>query len=73
MIGGRGATTGTPTTAIVAVDVARKQVRDAGHLKTARSDLAAATLGAHIIVVGGHRPPPAPSRPSRDSRRLHGH
>ena len=53
MIGGRGATTGTPTTAIVAVDVARKRVRAAGHLQTARSDLAAATVGSRIIVVGG--------------------
>ena len=54
MIGGRGATLGTPTTAIVAVDVARKR----GPRRGARCDRRAPTsppspLGAHILVAGG--------------------
>jgi YVTN family beta-propeller protein len=36
------------------VDVARKRIRPAGRLTSARSDLAAATVGNRILVAGGH-------------------
>jgi YVTN family beta-propeller protein len=56
VIGGRGASTGTPTTAIVAIDITQKRIRAAGQLKTPRSDLAAATVGTRILVAGGKGP-----------------
>lgn len=56
VIGGRGASVGTPTDAIVAIDVARRRIRAAGQLQTARSDLAAATVGTRILVAGGSGP-----------------
>jgi YVTN family beta-propeller protein len=53
VIGGRGASLGTPTTRIVSIDVPGRRIRSAGALTVARSDLAAATLGGRIVVAGG--------------------
>jgi YVTN family beta-propeller protein len=54
VIGGRTATLNTPTSRIVAIDVASREIRVAGRLRTARSDLMAATVGPRILVAGGH-------------------
>jgi len=56
VIGGRGASVGTPTDSIVAINVGRKRIRAAGQLQTPRSDLAAATVGSRILVAGGSGP-----------------
>jgi YVTN family beta-propeller protein len=53
VLGGRGATTGTPTAAIVAVDVAHRSLHLAGRLPEPLSDLAAVGLGDRILVAGG--------------------
>jgi YVTN family beta-propeller protein len=53
VIGGRGATAGTPTAKIVAVDPVRGRVRSAGRLDTPRSDLAAVAQGGGILLAGG--------------------
>ncbi len=53
VIGGRGATVGTATGRIVAIDVTTHQVRVAGSLLTPRSDLAAVSLGSSILLAGG--------------------
>jgi YVTN family beta-propeller protein len=53
VIGGRGAVSGTPTAAIVAVDAARRRVHPAGRLPQPLSDLAAVGLGDRILVAGG--------------------
>jgi YVTN family beta-propeller protein len=53
VIGGRGATLGTPTTRIVAIDVRTRRIKPFGALRSARSDLGAATAGDHILLAGG--------------------
>ena len=53
VIGGRGATVGTPTARLVAIDLASGRVRPAGRLPAPLSDAAATTLGHSILVVGG--------------------
>jgi DNA-binding beta-propeller fold protein YncE len=58
VIGGRGATPGTPTGRILAVDVdARRHVRPAGTLHTPLSDLAATSFGSRRILLAGGRGP----------------
>ena len=52
VLGGRGATTGTPTAAILAVDVARRRLRLAGRLaEPLRGDLAARSVSAIGFLV----------------------
>ena len=53
VIGGRGATLGSPTAAIFAVDLAHRRLRPAGHLAQPLSDLAAVGLGDRILLAGG--------------------
>ena len=53
VIGGRGATVGTPTARIVALDVRTRRIRLAGRLPMALSDSAAITIGDRILVAGG--------------------
>ena len=53
IVGGRGASVGTPTDRIVAVNVRTGTVRIAGRLPVPTSDAPAATLGDHIVVFGG--------------------
>ncbi|HEX6701313.1 MAG TPA: hypothetical protein VF101_11330 [Gaiellaceae bacterium] len=56
VIGGRGATSGTATSRVVAVDVdgRRRRVWSAGKLRTPLSDLAAtAVAGRRILLAGG--------------------
>jgi YVTN family beta-propeller protein len=53
VIGGRGATLGTPTTRITAIDVRTRRIRSFGKLRSARSDLGAAAAGEHILLAGG--------------------
>ena len=53
VIGGRGATLGTRTTRIVAIDVRTRTIKPFGSLRTARSDLGAATAGDRILLAGG--------------------
>src|SRR5207248_2379189 len=56
VVGGRGASVGSASTAVVAIDVARKRIYSAGRLATARSDLAAVAVGSRILVAGGRTP-----------------
>jgi DNA-binding beta-propeller fold protein YncE len=53
VVGGRGASVGSATTRVVAVDLGSGRIRRAGRLSTPRSDLAAVTLGTRILVAGG--------------------
>jgi YVTN family beta-propeller protein len=53
VLGGRGATVGTPTSRIVAIDLPSGRVRAGGRLPARLSDLAAATLGGRVLVAGG--------------------
>ncbi len=53
LIGGRGATSGTPTRRIVAIDSTRGTIRSAGNLPQALSDLTAVSLAGHITLAGG--------------------
>jgi YVTN family beta-propeller protein len=53
VIGGRGATFGSVTAAIVAIDPRSGRIASGGRLRTARSDLAAVTMGDHIVIAGG--------------------
>ena len=53
LIGGRGATLGTQTARITAIDVRTGRIKSFGSLRTARSDLGAATEGSHILLAGG--------------------
>jgi YVTN family beta-propeller protein len=53
LIGGRGATTGSVVDTITSIDPRTQRIRQAGTLALARSDLAAVTLGARILLVGG--------------------
>jgi YVTN family beta-propeller protein len=53
VIGGRGSATGTPKTAIVAIDIARRRTHVAGRLPEPLSDLAVVGLRDRILVVGG--------------------
>jgi DNA-binding beta-propeller fold protein YncE len=53
VIGGRGATAGTSTDRIVAVDVAKRKIVQAGVLQQPLSDLAAVGETHGILVVGG--------------------
>jgi YVTN family beta-propeller protein len=54
VIGGRGASVGTPTTRIVAIDPETRKISLAGELLQPLSDLAAVTNRAGILLVGGH-------------------
>jgi N-acetylneuraminic acid mutarotase len=56
VIGGRGATLGSATRRVVAVDVVGHRVRVAGSLRVPRSDLAAVTLDGRILLAGGRAP-----------------
>ena len=53
VIGGRGATVGSVHDSIVSVDVRTHAIRQAGTLASARSDLAAVSLGPRILLAGG--------------------
>jgi YVTN family beta-propeller protein len=53
VIGGRGAALGSVTAAIVAIDLRSGRVTNGGHLRVARSDLAAVTVGNQILIAGG--------------------
>jgi YVTN family beta-propeller protein len=53
VIGGRGATLGSVVPTIVSVDPSSRAIRSAGTLATARSDLAAVSLGPRILLAGG--------------------
>jgi YVTN family beta-propeller protein len=53
VIGGRGATLGTPTTRVEAIDVRTGRTRPFGVLRVARSDLGAVTTDNHILLAGG--------------------
>ena len=53
VIGGRGATVGSATARIVAIDARTHRIRSAGVISPARSDLAAVTLGRTILLAGG--------------------
>jgi YVTN family beta-propeller protein len=53
VIGGRGATLGTPTTRVEAIDVRTGRIRPFGVLRIARSDLGAVTTDNHILLAGG--------------------
>jgi YVTN family beta-propeller protein len=53
VLGGRGATPGAVTSAVVAVDPIRRRIRVAGRLAEPLSDLAAVSLGDRIEVLGG--------------------
>jgi hypothetical protein len=53
VIGGRGATIGTPTDRVIGLDVRTGRIRPAGRLWTPRSDLAAVSLGRRIFLAGG--------------------
>ena len=52
VIGGRGASVGTPTARIVAIDARTGRIRAAGLLRSPRSDLAAVALGDRILARG---------------------
>ena len=56
VVGGRGASVGTPTDRIVALNVRTGRVRLAGRLPVPTSDAPAATLGDRIVVFGGSTP-----------------
>ena len=53
IVGGRGAQVGTPTAAVELVDPRTGHVVSGGRLRTARSDLAAVTVGGRIELAGG--------------------
>ena len=53
IIGGHGSVLGSMSAAVIAIRPATGQVSAAGHLKLARSDLAAVTLGKQIVIAGG--------------------
>jgi DNA-binding beta-propeller fold protein YncE len=53
VIGGRGAVAGTPSSAVVSVDLSHRRLRIAGHLPRPLSDLAAVGLSDRILVAGG--------------------
>jgi YVTN family beta-propeller protein len=53
VIGGRGASLGTQTTRIVAVDVRTRRVQPFGALRAARSDLGSWAAGGRILLAGG--------------------
>jgi YVTN family beta-propeller protein len=53
VVGGRGATLGTQTARIVAVDVRTHRITPSGSLAGARSDLGAVTAGGRILLAGG--------------------
>lgn len=53
LVGGRGATTGTPTRRIVAIDPTAGTIQPAGQLPRALSDLTAVSAGARIVLAGG--------------------
>ena len=53
VVGGRGASTGTPTSRLVAIDVLWRTVRPAGSLSEPLSDATAVTIGRRILVAGG--------------------
>jgi N-acetylneuraminic acid mutarotase len=55
VIGGRGATQGTQSSAILAVDPAHGSVTRAGTLPMGLSDAGAAALGDRILLAGGRR------------------
>jgi YVTN family beta-propeller protein len=57
VIGGRGASVGTPTPRIVAVDTRTRHVRAVGNLRAPRSDLAATTVHGSMILLAGGRGP----------------
>ena len=56
VVGGRGASVGTPTTRIVSVAIGSGRVRPAGRLRAPGSDLAAVAAGNRILVFGGRGP-----------------
>jgi YVTN family beta-propeller protein len=56
VVGGRGAALDSPTTRIVAIDLGSRQIREAGSLTSARSDLTAVSIGNRILVAGGRGP-----------------
>ncbi|MDX6600118.1 MAG: hypothetical protein QOE87_4005 [Gaiellales bacterium] len=53
IIGGRGTAVGSVSAAVVAVRPSSGRVSSAGHLRTARSDLAAVAVGRRIVIAGG--------------------
>ena len=53
VIGGRGAALGSRSARIVAIDVRTRRIKPFGSLRTARSDLGAATAGNRILLAGG--------------------
>ena len=53
VVGGRGATPGTPTSRILAIDPATGRVSAAGRLPRPLSDVSAAVAGGRIVVAGG--------------------
>jgi len=53
VVGGRGASVGSATARVIAVDLRSDRIRRAGRLSTPRSDLAAVALGSRILVAGG--------------------
>ncbi len=53
VVGGRGASVGSATARVIAVDLRSGRIRRAGRLSTPRSDLAAVALGSRILVAGG--------------------
>ena len=53
IIGGHGSVRGSMSAAVIAIRPATGQVSAAGHLKLARSDLAAVTLRKQIVIAGG--------------------
>ena len=53
VVGGRSADPNTPTTRIVAVDLASGRIRTAGRLSRPLSDAAVTTYGDGVVVAGG--------------------
>jgi YVTN family beta-propeller protein len=53
VIGGRGASLGSPAASIVSIDVASGRIEASGAIRSARSDLAAVGLRSHILLAGG--------------------
>ena len=53
VIGGRGATRGTQTARITAIDVHTRRIKPFGSLRFPRSDLGAAAAGSRILLAGG--------------------
>jgi DNA-binding beta-propeller fold protein YncE len=56
VIGGRGATLGSATARIVAINAGSGAIRTVASLDTPTSDLAAAAIGNHVLLAGGRTP-----------------